>query len=58
MVQKSFDAWKAKLKEDCALHGKLPIFYDLGDYSLRLFWEDGCEPSILALSRDGDEQLE
>ncbi len=41
-----FDAWKLRLRKDCELQGKLAAYESLGDYALKLLWEDDIEPSV------------
>jgi hypothetical protein len=48
----SFDAWKARLREDCARQDKLLAFHCLGDYILAIFWKNNVEPSAEAISKD------
>lgn len=41
-----FEAWKLRLSKDCEAQGKLTAFNSLGDYALRLLWEQGIDPSV------------
>jgi len=53
----NFECWKAQLRKDCELVGKLLAFDNLGEYTLKLFWEYGLPPTLRAIvgSRDGHD---
>jgi hypothetical protein len=50
----SFEQWKAQLCVDCQRMHKLLVFERTGDYVLRLFWENGMEPSVQAIVEDAE----
>jgi hypothetical protein len=41
-----FEDWKLRLHQDCELKQKLPTFDALSDIVLKLFWNEGIEPTI------------
>jgi hypothetical protein len=45
----AYDLWKVQLRKDCEVRGKLLAFDGLGEYTLRLLWEDGIDPSVEAI---------
>lgn len=44
-----WESWISLLKADGELNGKTRELSDLTDAVLRLFWEEGCGPSIAAI---------
>lgn len=44
-----FDDWKLQLRKDCELEGKLFAFNAMGEYALKLLWEDDIDPSVKAI---------
>lgn len=44
-----FEVWKVHLRKDCELQGKLLAFDSLGEYTLKLLWEDGLDPRVDAI---------
>lgn len=46
----SFEAWKSQLRKDCELNDKVDAFNALGDYVLKLLWEQCAEPTCDAIS--------
>lgn len=44
-----FEVWKNRLRRDCELQNKLTGFNAIGDYVLRLIWQDGADPTIDAI---------
>jgi hypothetical protein len=44
-----FEVWKVHLRKDCELQGKLAAFDSLGEYTLKLLWEDGLDPRVDAI---------
>lgn len=46
----TFDIWRVKLRKDCAVQGKRRNFDSMGEYPLRLLWEEGIDPSVQAIS--------
>ena len=51
----AFDTWKALLRKDCELQGKLLAFDALGDYVLQLLWTRGLDPTVKAISECSPE---
>jgi hypothetical protein len=49
----TFEAWKALLRNDCIALEKQQAFDALGDIVLRIFYENGADPTVEALVRDG-----
>ena len=45
----SYDVWKLELRKDCELQGKLIAFNGIGEYTLKLLWDDGIDPSVEAI---------
>ena len=43
------DTWKALLRKDCEMQGKLIAFDALGDYVLQLLWTRGLDPTVKAI---------
>jgi hypothetical protein len=41
-----FEDWKQRLRLDCESKQKMPSFNALSDGVLRLFWDQGIEPTI------------
>lgn len=48
----TYDHWKLQLRRDCELKGKLFAFDGLGEYTLRLLWGDGLDPTVDAIVRN------
>ncbi len=48
-----FQAWKGKLRDNCAKEGKLPAFTSLDDFMLFLLFERGIAPTPEAIVEDG-----
>lgn len=48
----TYDAWKLQLREDCEVRGKLAAFDSLGEYALKLLWENGLDPTVAAIVGD------
>ena len=46
----SFEIWKLQLRKDCELQDKLLAFDNMGDYALRLLWEQGLDPTVEAIT--------
>jgi hypothetical protein len=42
----AFDAWKARLREDCMRQDKLLAYESIGDYVLTILWNQGIEPTV------------
>jgi len=49
----TFEAWKALLRIDCIALGKLQAFDAIGDVVLRILHENGVDPTVEAIVRDG-----
>ena len=49
----TFVAWKALLRIDCIALGKLQAFDGLGEAVLRILYENGVDPTVEAIVRDG-----
>jgi hypothetical protein len=45
----SFEDWKQHLRQDCELKQKLTAFNALSENVLRLFWDQGVDPTIEGL---------
>lgn len=50
MAPVSFEVWKLQLRKECELQGRLLAFDNMGDYALRLLWENGLDPTIEAIA--------
>jgi len=48
-VAAAFNTWKLRLRKDCEVQDKLVAFEALGDFVLRLLWENGVEPSVAGI---------
>lgn len=49
----NFDSWKELLRHDCIAHDKALEFDTLGESVLRILHENGLEPNVEAIARDG-----
>jgi hypothetical protein len=49
----AFEKWKESLRQDCAVQNKLPAFDNVGEYVLRILYENGLEPTVHAITTDG-----
>ena len=49
----TFEAWKALLRNDCIALGKLQAFDGIGEVFLRILYENGVDPTVEAIVRDG-----
>lgn len=49
----SFEGWKQLLRYDSIACGKLEAFEDLGEYVLMLLYENGLDPTVKSIVRDG-----
>ena len=49
-----FEVWKGYLHTDCDDHHKLRELDVLGESVLRLLWEQGVQPSVQAIVKDGE----
>jgi hypothetical protein len=49
----SFEAWKTFLRIDCIALDKLTAFDYLGENVLRILYENGVEPTVEAITKDG-----
>jgi hypothetical protein len=49
----TFEAWKALLRNDCIVGEKLRAFDAVGDAILRILYENGVDPTVEAVVRDG-----
>ena len=47
--QLEFATWKLLLRKDCETQGKLLAFNSIGDYALKLLWEQGLDPSVAGI---------
>lgn len=54
----TFEEWRAILRSDCIAHDKLLALDNIGEIVLRLFYEDGTDPSVAAIISDGDRASE
>ena len=53
-----FEVWKVCLHKDCEDHQRSREFDALGEYVLRLLWEQGLEPNVQAIVNDGGHRQE
>lgn len=49
----TFEAWKTLLRSDCLARGKVQAFDGIGDVILRILYENGVDPTVEAVVRDG-----
>ena len=49
----NFDTWAKLLRNDCVTHNKVGQFDGLGEYILRLLFENGLDPTVEAIVKDG-----
>jgi hypothetical protein len=49
----TFETWKALLRNDCIVGEKLRAFDAVGDAILRILYENGVDPTVEAVVRDG-----
>ena len=49
----TFEAWKALLRNDCIALGKIEAFDRVGEVFLRILYENGVDPTVEAIVRDG-----
>lgn len=49
----NFEAWKALLKKDCIAAEKLQAFDGAGEVVLKILYENGVDPTVEAIVRDG-----
>jgi hypothetical protein len=49
----TFEAWKALLRKDCVALEKLQAFKTVGDVILRILFENGTDPTVEGIVRDG-----
>ena len=48
-----FASWKQMLRNDCMVHAKEREFDALGEFVLEILYENGLDPSVDAIVRDG-----
>lgn len=48
-----FEVWKTLLRNDCIAADKLKVFDCLGENILRILYENGLEPTVEAISKNG-----
>ncbi len=48
-----FETWKDLLQKDCASRNKVREFDGLGDYVLKILHENGLDPTVEAIVKDG-----
>lgn len=48
-----FDTWTKRLRSDCAAQGKSREFDGLGKRILRILYENGLDPTVEAIVKDG-----
>lgn len=53
----AFEVWKQDLRNDCAKQGKLQAYHALGDSVLRVLYESGLEPSVEAIAKDCEAEI-
>jgi len=49
----TFEEWKKLLKKDCLLLHKEQAFKELGDGVLRVLYQNGSDPSVESIVRNG-----
>lgn len=49
----SFDRWKNLLRDDCIALNKLPAFDGIGERILKILYENGVDPTVESIVRDG-----
>ena len=49
----SFDGWKEHLRNDCIACNKEREFNGLGECVLKILYQNGVDPTVRALVRDG-----
>ena len=49
-----FEVWKGYFRKDCEDHQKSREFDGLGEFVLRLLWEQGLEPSVQGIVAGGE----
>ena len=49
----TFEAWKALLRNDCLALEKLQAFDSVGDPVLKILYENGADPTVESVVRDG-----
>ena len=42
----NFDTWKRLLLNDCIAHNKVPAFNRVGEYVLKILYENGLDPTV------------
>lgn len=52
----TYEEWKIKLRKDCEIRGKLLAFGSLGEFTLKLLWENGLGPPMRAIVGTVDGQ--
>ena len=45
--------WKKLLRDDCIRHNKIHGFYSLGESFLQVLYENGTDPTVDAIVKDG-----
>lgn len=50
----SFEQWRSDFFTDAEAHGLLHNTKMIGDFALRLFWEQGIPPTVQAVQTDGN----
>lgn len=46
----TYEVWKLRLRKDCELEDKLLAFDSLGEYTLKMLWENGLGPTVRAIT--------
>ena len=49
----NFERWKTLLRNDCIAVGKLYAFDGIGEVFLRILYDNGVDPTVEAIVRDG-----
>jgi hypothetical protein len=49
----AFEKWKESLRQDCIAQDRLAAFNSVGEYVLRILYENGLEPTVSAIATDG-----
>lgn len=55
----TYEIWKVQLRKECENEGKMLAFDSLGEYTLKLLWQNGLDPNVWAIveSIDGQANL-
>jgi len=51
----TYDLWRIQFRKDCEIEDKLFAFDSLGEFTLKLLWENGYAPTVRAIAGDRDD---